>query len=42
VLVVGKEIWAGDGDSTVKVIDIETMKILDTISTGGQLRANER
>ena len=41
VLVVGNEIWAGDGDSTVKVIDIETMKILDTISTGGQLRANE-
>jgi hypothetical protein len=23
------------------VIDIETMKIVDTISTGGQLRANE-
>ena len=38
---IGNEIWAGDGDSTVKVIDIKTMKILDAISTGGQLRANE-
>ena len=41
VLIIGNEIWAGDGDSTVKVIDIKTMKIIDTITTGGKLRANE-
>jgi hypothetical protein len=41
VLIIDNEIWAGDGDSTVKVIDINAMNIVDTISTGGQLRANE-
>ncbi len=41
VLVAGKEIWAGDGDSTVKVADLKTMKILDTIKTGGMARADE-
>jgi DNA-binding beta-propeller fold protein YncE len=34
-------VWSGDGDSTVKVIDIKTNKIVDTISTGGKKRANE-
>jgi hypothetical protein len=28
VLVIDNEIWAGDGDSTVKVIDINAMKIV--------------
>ena len=37
----GTEVWAGDGDSTVKVIDLKTMKIVDTISTGGKKRADE-
>jgi len=37
---VGNEIWAGDGDSTVKVIDLKTMKVVDTISTGGKKRAD--
>lgn len=37
----GTEVWAGDGDSTVKVIDLKTMKIVDTISTGGKFRADE-
>jgi hypothetical protein len=41
VIVADKEIWAGDGDSTVKVIDIKTRKITDTISTGGTLRVDE-
>ena len=41
VIVVGDEVWAGDGDSTIKVIDLKTMKIVDTISTGGKGRANE-
>ena len=35
------EIWAGDGDSTVKVIDVATRKIVDSISTGGKKRADE-
>jgi DNA-binding beta-propeller fold protein YncE len=41
VLVAGKEAWVGDGDSTVKVIDLKTMKIVDTIKTGGESRADE-
>jgi hypothetical protein len=35
------ELWSGDGDSTVKVIDLKARKIVDTISTGGKKRANE-
>jgi hypothetical protein len=35
------EVWSGDGDSTVKVIDLKSRKIVDTISTGGKKRANE-
>lgn len=41
VLAFGDEIWAGDGDSTVKVLDVKTMKITDTIHTGGKFRADE-
>jgi len=42
VTVVGNsEIWAGDGDSTVKVIDIATNNIVDTIPTGGSFRCDE-
>src|ERR1700733_6039978 len=42
VVIVGhKEIWAGDGNSTGKVIDIKTRKIVDTIATGGKFRADE-
>lgn len=36
-----REVWAGDGDSTVKVIDIPTRTIVATISTGGKFRADE-
>ncbi len=36
-----KELWAGDGDSTVKVIDLETNSIVDSIPTGGVKRADE-
>lgn len=35
------ELWAGNGDSTVKVIDLNTAKIIDTISTGGAKRVDE-
>ncbi|HLH97363.1 MAG TPA: hypothetical protein VKW08_19805 [Xanthobacteraceae bacterium] len=41
VLVAGKDIWVGDGDSTVKVYDAKTLKLLDTIKTGGEARADE-
>ncbi|MDE3076367.1 MAG: cytochrome C nitrite reductase [Chloroflexota bacterium] len=35
------EAWAGDGDSTVKVVDLKSRRIVDTISTGGTARADE-
>jgi DNA-binding beta-propeller fold protein YncE len=34
VIVDQKEIWAGDGDSKIKVLDIKTGKFITTISTG--------
>jgi DNA-binding beta-propeller fold protein YncE len=37
----GKELYAGDGDSTVKVIDLEAGGVVATIPTGGQNRADE-
>jgi YVTN family beta-propeller protein len=40
-IVGGTQVWAGDGDSTVKVIDIATNKIIDTIPTGGKFRCDE-
>ena len=33
--------WAGDGDSTVKVVDLNSKKVIDSISTGGTARADE-
>ena len=36
-----REIWAGDGDSTVKVLSINTGALLYTIPTGGYYRADE-
>jgi DNA-binding beta-propeller fold protein YncE len=41
VVVINNEVWAGDGDSTVKVIDLKAGKIVDTIKTGGKKRADE-
>jgi hypothetical protein len=42
VVIVGhKEIWAGDGDSMIKVIDIATKSFITTISTGGLFRVDE-
>jgi hypothetical protein len=35
------ELWAGDGDSTVKVVDLNTNSIVATIPTGGVKRADE-
>jgi DNA-binding beta-propeller fold protein YncE len=36
----GSELWVSDGDSTIKVIDLKTNKIIETIATGGNARAN--
>jgi DNA-binding beta-propeller fold protein YncE len=42
VIAVGNDqLWAGDGDSTVKIIDLKSRSITDTISTGGQKRVDE-
>lgn len=36
-----QEVWAGDGDSTVKVIDLTSQQTTHVISTGGAARADE-
>ena len=42
VVAVGKgQFWAGDGDSTVKAVDLRTKKVIASISTGGKKRADE-
>jgi DNA-binding beta-propeller fold protein YncE len=41
VVTVGQQLWAGDGDSTVKVIDLPTGKTVATIPTGGKTRVDE-
>lgn len=41
VLSIGNELWASDGDSTVKVIDLKSKTIVDTIHTGGRKRSDE-
>lgn len=35
------QVWAGDGDSTVKIIDLESRKLVDSIHTGGTKRVDE-
>ncbi|HVH77060.1 MAG TPA: hypothetical protein VM755_19250 [Stellaceae bacterium] len=35
------QVWAGDGDSTVKIIDLASKSIVATVSTGGTKRADE-
>jgi hypothetical protein len=42
VVAVGRdEFWAGDGDSTVKAVDLRTQKVIANIATGGKKRADE-
>lgn len=42
VVAVGRnQFWAGDGDSTVKAVDVRTKKVIASVSTGGQKRADE-
>ncbi len=33
-------VWVSDGDSTIKIVDPQSRKIVDTISSGGKRRAN--
>jgi DNA-binding beta-propeller fold protein YncE len=40
VVVVKDEVWASDGDSTIKIIDTKTGKVTETVSTGGKKRGN--
>ena len=35
------QVWAGDGDSTVKVVDLSASAIIASIPTGGKFRADE-
>ncbi len=41
VVAVGQDVWAGDGDSTVKVIDAATGKTTATMASGGKTRVDE-
>jgi hypothetical protein len=41
VTVSGSELWAGDGDSSVKVVDLKAGQVVASISTGGKKRADE-
>jgi DNA-binding beta-propeller fold protein YncE len=41
IIVDHKEIWAGDGDSRIKVIDLATKQFVTTIDTGGKFRVDE-
>src|SRR5271165_3713908 len=41
IVVFDGELWAGDGDSTVKIFDLKTKKLIDTVSTGGKARVDE-
>jgi DNA-binding beta-propeller fold protein YncE len=36
----GAELWVSDGDSTIKLVDLKTNNIVETIATGGKARAN--
>jgi hypothetical protein len=41
MIVNSREIWAGDGDSTLKILSLGTGGLLATISTGGAFRVDE-
>ena len=41
VVVIGDEAWVGDGDSSVKVVDLNLYKIIDVVPTNGTKRADE-
>jgi DNA-binding beta-propeller fold protein YncE len=35
------QLWAGDGDSTLKIFDLDAKSIVDTVDTGGKKRVDE-
>jgi len=37
----GDRLYAGNGDSTLKVIDVDSMQIINSVSTGGAKRVDE-
>lgn len=39
-MVGANELWGGDGDSSIKVIDLQNRKLLTTIPTGGKARTD--
>jgi hypothetical protein len=41
IVALGDRAWAGDGDSTLKVLDLKAMKLNDAIATGGKTRLDE-
>ena len=41
MIVRSREIWAGDGDSTLKILSLDNGALLATISTGGAFRVDE-
>jgi len=41
VVIAGHEAWVGDGGGKIQVIDLASMKVTDTIATGGKMRADE-
>lgn len=41
VIVDGRQVWAGDGDSSVKILDIASRHTVASISTGGTKRVDE-
>ncbi len=36
-----RQVWAGDGDSSVKIADVASRRIVASVSTGGQRRVDE-
>jgi DNA-binding beta-propeller fold protein YncE len=40
-IVDGRYVWAGDGDSSVKVVDIASKRVVASVSTGGKKRVDE-
>jgi DNA-binding beta-propeller fold protein YncE len=38
---IGGQLWTGDGDSTVHIVDLDTLKTVATISSGGTGRVDE-
>jgi len=41
VVTAGDEAWVGDGGSKLHIVNLRTMKVTDTIQTGGEARADE-